>query len=405
MSALDARLKAALAAGPKPAAALGREAMGLSGPEAVLAKVADAALALAPWAEKVGGAWQLKVEAPVADGPVLLVVADVEKAAWAKWDGSRLGEIQATSFAGIPRDTPAAAFDAIPGAIPLRALCRALDPSRSFTTATRAAEEWRLPHGAGDDAAGALHTLAAVWTRARELAAERDIRGFEALRELAERPRPRLDLAPYAFKAEFLASLPEIPGTYRFLDAGGSVFYVGKARNLRNRVNSYFVVPRQPDEKWLTITKRLRDIEFAIAGSELEALLEEHRLIRELREGLINVQAAAHARTPRRLPDRSVFILPSANDARASVWFHRRGAALKRMDLRLAPRGVKGAADAARAFFNAVRHTDAEELAIGEAWLGDNLSRLSRLDPDRPDLEAGLAEVLRGDAFAAGERR
>lgn len=405
MPTLDVLLKAALAAGPKSSAALAREALGLSGPEAIVAKVAEAALAKASWAERDGSLWRLKAEAPLDEESVLLVATEADRAVWADWSGNRLGEIKISVIAALPKGRAAVAFEALPGALPLRALCRALDPGRAFTTAARAAEEWRLPHGAGDDAAGALHTLSALWERARDLAAERDVHGFEALREFAERPRPRLDLAPYRFDAEFLSTLPETPGTYRFLDGGGSVFYVGKARNLRNRVASYFLVPRQPDAKWLTITKRLREIEISIAGSELEALLHEHRLIRELREGLINVQSAAHPRPSRRLPERSIFILPSADDACAAVWLHRRGAALKRLDVRLSPRGVKGASDAARAFFDAVRQTDAEELAIGEAWLGENIAAIARLDPDSPDLDASLAGILKGDAFSPGERR
>ncbi|MCE9581850.1 MAG: hypothetical protein K8T20_04965 [Planctomycetes bacterium] len=407
MSEIETRLRAALSTGPKPAALLAREALGITGPDLVIAKVAEVSLAKLPWVERDGDKWKLCAAAPPppAAGPVVLVALDNDNVALADWDGSRLGEIQTSKTLVLPPNRPAVAFESLPGALPLRALCRALDPSRSFTSAPRAAADWKLPHHGGDDAAGALHTLAAVWERAVELGTEQGLTGFEALREAAERPRPRLDLAPYRFDAEFLAMLPETPGTYRFLDGGGAIFYVGKARNLRNRVNSYFRVPRVPDAKWLTIAKRLREIEFSILGSELEALLEENRLIRELREGLINVHAAAHARTPRRLPERSVFVLPSADDGRAALWLHRRGAALKRIDVNLAPRGVKGAAAEARAFFDAVRQSAAEELAIAEAWFGDNLAHLSRLDPDRPDLEEAIAQVLKGDAFAAGERR
>lgn len=406
MSEVETRIRALLAAGPRTAADLGREALGIQGPEAIVAKVAEAALSKLPWAEETGGTWRLRPEKPPpAEGPVLLVVAWKDQAAHAAWDGNRLGEMKTSAVPDVPMSPPPVAFGSLPGVLSVRALCRAFDPGRTFTTAARAAEEWKLPHGAGEDALGALHTLAAVWERVKDMAAEAGVLGLDALREVAEKPRPRLDLAPYGFDATFLATLPETPGTYRFLDSGGSVFYVGKARNLRNRVNSYFAVPRQPDEKWLAITKRLRTIDFTIHGSELEALLDEHRLIRELKGGLLNVQEGAHARTPRKLPDRSIFVLPVADDRRAAVWLHRRGAALKRLDLKLDPRGVKGAAAEAKAFFDATRQSDPETLAIGEAWLGDNQHRIARIDPDRPDLEIALAGVLRGDAFSPGERR
>lgn len=406
MPGVEDRLRELLTAGPRSAAELGREALGIKGPDAILAKVAEAALEKLPWAERDGVQWRMrKVAPPPVEGPVRLVVAWQDKAAHAVWDDGKLGEVALCAPPGLPAAPPAVAFGSLPGVLSVKALCRALEPGRAFTTAARAAADWKLPHRAGDDAHGLLHVLAAVWERAKDLAAEQGARGLDALREIADQPRPRLDLAPYAFDAAFLANLPETPGTYRFLDAAGVVFYVGKARNLRNRVLSYFAVPRQPDGKWLTITNRLRSIEFTILGSELEALLDELRLIRELRGGLINVQEAAHPRPARTMPGRSIFVLPAADDARAAVWLHRRGAAVKRLDLRLAPRGVKGAAAEARAFFDAARQSDPEELAVAEAWLGDHRDRLARIDPDRPDLEAALAGVLRGDAFAAGERR
>lgn len=402
MTLLEQRFRALLSAGPRDAASLAREAMGLSGPEAAIAKVAEAALAAAPWAEKEGGLWRIRAAPPPEPEEILLTAFQGERAAVASLRDGKLGDVRvlpAVEAVASLKGRASVAFGALAGALHLRALCRILDPARPFTTASRAAADWRLPHHGGDDARGALATLAAVWEHARARAAEQGLEGFENLRAFADAPRPVLDLAPYRFNAEFLANLPETPGTYRFLDAAGAVFYVGKARNLRNRVLSYFRVPRAPDAKWTTIVERLREIEFSILGSELEALLEERRLIRELRGSLINVQVEAHARAARRLPDRSVFVLPAASDAHAALWLHRSRCALRRVDVRLEPRGVKQVSGGIRAFFGETAASDAGDLAIAEGWLADNLERVGRLDPDSPDFEARLLGVLNGDAF------
>jgi hypothetical protein len=394
---VEARLRELLAAGPRSAAAVGREGLGLSGPEEVVARVAEAALAKLGWAEREGALWRVREGGAPAEG-VELVAVDGDRAARGRWRGGRLSEMKTSA---VPAGAPGAvAWGALDGALSLRALCRVLDPTRAFTTPERAAADWRLPHRAGDDAEGALCLLGALFDAAAARAREQGIEGLDALRQAAGAPRPRLDLAPYRFDARFLAGLPETPGTYRFLDGAGDVFYVGKAVNLRNRVLSYFRVPRAPDGKWRAIVERLRTIEFTILGSELEALLEEHRLIGELREGLINVQTAAHERPARRLPERSVWVLPAAADDRAALWLHRRGAALKKEEVRLCPRGVKSVAARARRFFEAVRHSDPEELSIAEGWLGDNAERVARLDPDRADFERLLGDHLRRDAFA-----
>jgi excinuclease ABC subunit C len=77
----------------------------------------------------------------------------------------------------------------------------------------------------------------------------------------------------------FLKSLTSRPGVYRMLDADGKVLYVGKARNLKNRVGSYFRASGLTT-KTMAMVDRVADIEITITASETEALLLEQSLIK-----------------------------------------------------------------------------------------------------------------------------
>jgi len=80
----------------------------------------------------------------------------------------------------------------------------------------------------------------------------------------------------------FLATLTAHPGVYRMLDAAGQVIYVGKARNLKNRVASYFSA--QPKTaKTMAMVAQIAGMEVTVTGSEIDALLLECNLIKKHR--------------------------------------------------------------------------------------------------------------------------
>lgn len=76
-------------------------------------------------------------------------------------------------------------------------------------------------------------------------------------------------------------SLPESPGVYRYYDVEGKILYVGKAKNLKKRVSSYF--NKEPESgKLRVLVKKIRDIKFIVTETELDALLLENNLIKKL---------------------------------------------------------------------------------------------------------------------------
>ena len=89
------------------------------------------------------------------------------------------------------------------------------------------------------------------------------------------------DLRPFDAKA-FVDSLPGRPGVYRMLDAQGEILYVGKARNLKNRVASYFQ-PSNVQPKVQALIAKTANMEVTITNSETEALLLEFNLIKKHR--------------------------------------------------------------------------------------------------------------------------
>lgn len=81
---------------------------------------------------------------------------------------------------------------------------------------------------------------------------------------------------------EKIALLPTTPGVYQYLDAEGTVIYVGKAKNLRSRVSSYFTESKDHSPKVKALVRNIADIQHVVVDTEYDALLLENNLIKEL---------------------------------------------------------------------------------------------------------------------------
>src|SRR5690606_11207593 len=85
---------------------------------------------------------------------------------------------------------------------------------------------------------------------------------------------------------EMIARFPKTPGVYLMKDARGRVLYVGKAKDLRSRVSSYFLDSadllntRSPEIA--NMASRVVDIDFLCCDTEIDALLQESRLIKDI---------------------------------------------------------------------------------------------------------------------------
>src|SRR5437868_4156756 len=132
-------------------------------------------------------------------------------------------------------------------------------------------------------------------------------------------------------KRELAHGAPPRPGVYQFYDRNGQVLYVGRARDLRARLRSYFRSDRQRPAVEAALGAVAR-IEWRVLGSELEAALEELRLIRELRP-------PANARVAR--PDRYVWLRKRGDGVVASAQPTALGPIRSRRRAQLAARALR----------------------------------------------------------------
>jgi hypothetical protein len=181
----------------------------------------------------------------------------------------------------------------------MRQVAGALFPAQTIGGVEQLAVCCDLPSWVEADAGSMSRQLVNLWEHLLAALEERGIDSAGDLAEVLSAGEAELDLTPYAFDADLLRTLPHKPGVYLMCDREGKVIYVGKARNLAQRVKSYFLPVIEPDAKLVNLRRRLYTLEIRELGSELEALLLEQRLIRHY-DPEINRQIHVLARSHRR---------------------------------------------------------------------------------------------------------
>src|SRR5262245_41150239 len=91
-------------------------------------------------------------------------------------------------------------------------------------------------------------------------------------------PSPDENLKP----CDKVKQFPAGPGVYLMKDSQGRVLYVGKAKNLRNRAGHYFTQAALVDRRTCDLVKLIADVDFLPADSEVDALLLEARLVKDI---------------------------------------------------------------------------------------------------------------------------
>ncbi len=118
----------------------------------------------------------------------------------------------------------------------------------------------------------------------------------------------------WSFTPDTIQDLPEEPGIYRFTGEADRLMYVGKAKNIRTRVASYFRPLEESSSRRAAFLNEIRGLAFETTGTELEALILEARAIRE-EQPRWNTQLQIHEddTTPSQIDEDMLLLLPTAS--------------------------------------------------------------------------------------------
>jgi predicted GIY-YIG superfamily endonuclease len=219
------------------------------------------------------------------------------------------------------------------------------------------------------------------------------------LTEWIDRDKSAPDFSRFAFDKAFLKALPPRPGVYVMRNRAGTIIYVGKSRNLKRRVGSYFRSGSQPDLKSTRILDQLHSLEVLPASSEVEALLLEMRMIRDFQPP-INLQKAVHEQAASYGREFNLLLLVAEPDAdKIQIYLLKNGVFAGRHSVRLnhpAPAALKKKIRTIYFTQRPRRRSVCEpwEKEIVFRWFSANHRRLNYVDVDQAgDCENALRQL------------
>lgn len=278
----------------------------------------------------------------------------------------------------------------------LRALAeRVLGPGRPVREAADLAQVLGLAAPETGNPVSMARFMAACWKSLLDQTPEECRREIVSLREWIEAARPKVDFSQFGFSAASLRALPESPGVYIMKNRANDIVYVGKSRNLKRRIRSYFTPASLRDPKVRRIHEQLHTFECVDTANEVEALLLEMRMIRDFRPP-INLQEQVHEQ-PEAYGRKwnCVLLVPNPDEATADLYFLRGGCFVAHTSASLGrPPARRLTAQVRSLFFGSRRRASKAqepwETEIVSRWLSANKGRINVLDVD----EAGTWEAV-----------
>ncbi|HEX2955904.1 MAG TPA: nucleotide excision repair endonuclease [Chitinispirillaceae bacterium] len=226
---------------------------------------------------------------------------------------------------------------------------------------------------------------------------ERGVETRAALEELLIKPAINY-FKDKDFSITTLQSLPQVFGVYGFKDKNDTFIYIGKANNLRRRLTGYFRETEESPEKIDRLRKDAQQLVTYQCGSELEAIIYEHRLIRK-HKPVLNSQVEINERTGtfKPVPD-CIIQLPHAQTGKCMLIFMRQNqkVIMKQIDMANIDKiALQNDIDAF--FFKGslpAEPTDFPEMELATRWVKSNRDTINSLEVYNYSGPEELVEIL-----------
>jgi hypothetical protein len=225
-------------------------------------------------------------------------------------------------------------------------------------------------------------------------------RNLDSVGEWINDTKTAVDFSHFAFGVNYLRQLPSATGVYVMKDFEGTILYVGKSRNLKRRVSSYFSPRALCHPKIARIHEQLHSIEVFKTDNEIDALLMEMRMIKDFRPA-INLQTEIHKAHAGRHEGRNLLIfVVDADQNGVKIYFLRNGIFAGRYSASLGRPPSRKLREKLKSLFftqggSRKRQSEIWEREIVSRWLSANQKRLNYLDVDEAGELAAALELLR----------